>query len=294
MLFRSDMLTDGTILGYIQEYNQNNVAKAFPTQYPASQATSTPVPLVATVAPTTCVNGMKFVADLSYADNDMQTPPFIKSGTTFNKVWRIENSGTCTWTPSYRLVYAYGNLASAQMNGQPVNMPVNVAPGQAIDLSVKLTAPPQLLTYQGFWQMENATGGRFGQTIWVGITTISDLETPVLTAQPPSGNYCQITLTSPKTSITVSSAFDAIWTVKNISKADWSMESVDYKFISGTEMHEKAVYNFSETIKAGESGKIIVDMVAPTKPGIYNAKWAIVSGSKTICFLTTSVTVIAK
>jgi hypothetical protein len=142
--------------------------------------------------------------------------------------------------------------------------------------------------------MENATGGRFGQTIWVGVTTLSDLETPVLTAQPPSGNYCQITLTSPKTSITVSGAFDAIWTVKNISKSDWSMESVDYKFISGTDMHEKAVYNFSETIKAGESGKIIVDMVAPTKPGIYNAKWAIVSGSKTICFLTTSVTVIAK
>jgi hypothetical protein len=59
-------------------------------------------------------------------------------------------------------------------------------------------------------------------------------------------------------------------------------------------MHEKAIYDFPLTIKDGESGKIIVDMVAPATPGIYNTKWAIVSGSKTICYLDVSVTVVAK
>jgi hypothetical protein len=98
-------------------------------------------------------------------------------------------------------------------------------------------------TYQGFWQMENASGRRFGQTIWVGISTLSDLDKPISTEQPPvTGNCCQVSLKSPKTPNPASGSFDAIWTVKNIS---------------GTEMHEKSVYDFSQTINNSESGDII-------------------------------------
>ena len=46
--------------------------------------------------------------------------------------------------------------------------------------------------------------------------------------------------------------------------------------------------------KDGESGKIVVGMVAPSEPGSYNTTWAIVSGSKTLCLLTEIVTVTAK
>ncbi|MCG2787522.1 MAG: transporter substrate-binding domain-containing protein [Anaerolineae bacterium] len=286
-----DMLTDGTMLSLIQQYIQSDVSDVLPTPRPTNLPAATVLLPVSTATPPKCWDGMKFVADITYPDNNMKNPPFVKPGGGFVKTWRVQNTGTCTWTPKYRLVYAYGNVTGAQMNGQPVNIVGNVLPGQTIDLSVTLIAPQEALTYQGFWQIENIDARRFGQTIWVGITTQSEAETPPSTAQPPSGNYCQVTLTAPRDSVTVKSSFDAVWTVKNISGADWSSDSFDYKYISGTEMHEKAVYDFAQTVQDGESIKIIVDMLAPPTPGIYNTRWAIVSGSKTLCILALSVTV---
>jgi ABC-type amino acid transport substrate-binding protein len=285
-----EMLTDGTMLGLIQQYIQSDVTGVLPT--PVS-ATTTPVPPLPTVAPPACLDGMKYIADVTFGDNNMKNPPFVKPGERFSKVWRVQNTGSCTWTPNYRLVFAYGNLDGAQMGGQPLNLPVDVAPGQLIDLTVPLIAPVQPLTYQGFWQMENASGERFGQTIWVGISTLADQDNPVATGLP-SGKFCQVTVSAPRNSIPVKAAFDAVWTVKNVSGGDWSSDSVDYRFVSGTEMHEKNVYDFTQTIKDGVSVKIIVDMFAPNTPGIYNTKWAIVSGTKTLCVLNLTVTVVSK
>jgi ABC-type amino acid transport substrate-binding protein len=289
-----EMLTDGTILGLIQDYLQKDVNGALPTPIAINQPTATPIPPVSTAVPPVCLNGMKFITDVTLADNNMKTPPYIKPGAGFTKVWRVQNTGSCTWTTDYRLVYAYGNVAAAQMKGQPLNIPGNVVPGQSIDLSVNLIAPPALSSYQGFWQIENGSGVRFGQTIWVGITTLSDTVNPPLTVQPPAGSFCQVTVTGPKVPIVVHASFDAVWTVTNISGSDWSSGSVDYKYVSGTVMHEKPVYDFTETIKDGESGKIIVDMLAPGTPGVYNTQWAIVSGNKTLCMLSVNVTVKAK
>jgi hypothetical protein len=288
-----EMLTDGTMLSLIQEYIQSDVAGVLPTPIPTNQPTATAVPPVPTATPPACWDGMKFVADVNFDDNDMKNPPYIKPGDGFVKTWRVQNTGTCTWTSKYRLVYAYGNVTTAHMNGQPVNISGNVAPGQFVDLSVTLIAPQELLTYQGFWQTENATGRRFGQTVWVGISTLVNPENPVATGQP-YGNYCEVSLKSPKGSVTVLSNFDAIWTVKNISGTDWSSDSVDYKFISGTALHKTNAYDFTQTVKSGQSVEIVVDMLGPTTPGIYNTKWAIVSGNKTLCILNLTVTAISK
>jgi hypothetical protein len=233
---------------------------------------------------------MKFVADVSYGDNNMKNPPFVKHGEGFVKTWRVQNTGTCTWTPNYQLVFAYGNVTAAQMSGQPVNIPANVAPGQTLDLSVTLIAPYEPLTYQGFWQMENETGGRFGQTIWVAISTLADQDNPVATGQP-SGNYCTVSIAAPRSSVSVLSKFDAIWTIRNLSGYEWRTDSVDYQYIGGTKMHKQAGYDLTQTIKDGESAQIVVDMIAPDTPGLYNTTWAIASGSRTLCVLYVTVTV---
>jgi hypothetical protein len=238
---------------------------------------------------------MKFVADITYGDNNMKNPPFVNPGEVFVKTWRVQNTGSCTWTPNYRLVYAYGNVTAAQMGGQPINIPGNVASGQTIDLSVALTAPINPLTYQGFWQVQNDKGNLFGQAIWVAITTatVTTANTPAATVQP-SGDTCVATVTAPNNPIIVLSNFDTVWTVKNISGEDWLPSSVDYKFISGTKMHQKDAYDFTQTIKNGESGKIVVGMIAPGETGAYSTNWAIVSGGRTLCLLTVTVTVTPK
>ncbi len=280
-----EMLTDGTILSFIQQYIQSDI-----TELPFGQSTSIPGVTVPTLVPAACVNGMKFVADVTFADNNMTSPPFVNPGEGFVKVWRVQNTGSCTWTPSYKLVYAYGNVAAAQMSGQPLNIPANVAPGEMIDLSVALIAPVDPLTYQGFWQMESDKSQRFGQTIWVAISTLVGAASPVATVAS-STNSCVVTVTSPNGSIVVGNKFDAIWTVKNTSGKEWNSDSSDYKFVSGTKMQEKDFYDFTRTIKDGESGKIIVGMKAPGESGVYNANWAIVTGSTTLCTMSVSVTV---
>jgi hypothetical protein len=133
------------------------------------------------------------------------------------------------------------------MNGQPLNIPVNVAPGQTVDLSITLIAPKEPLTYQGFWQIENDKGERLGQTIWVAISTLADQDNPIATGQP-SGSYCVVTVTAPRNSIPVLSDFDAIWALRNISGNNWRTDSVDFKLISGTKMHKKDGYDFTQTI----------------------------------------------
>jgi hypothetical protein len=95
-----DMLTGGTILSFIQQYIQSDVDGILSTPIPPVTA----IPSVTTVVPPVCLNGMKFVADVTYGDNNMKNPPFVTPEEGFVKIWRIENTRTCTWTPNYRLV----------------------------------------------------------------------------------------------------------------------------------------------------------------------------------------------
>jgi ABC-type amino acid transport substrate-binding protein len=286
----NDMLKDGTIQRLDQEYIKSKTAGMLSTLIPAYESPATPLPPMPTTTPPICINGMKYVADVTIPDNNMKNPTFINPGAGFAKVWRLQNTGTCTWTPSYHLAYAYGNVAAAQMNGQSIPIPHNVAPGQNVDVSVNLVAPNEQMTYQGFWQMENDAGNRFGRTVWVGITTNVNQSAPVAT-NLPSGNSCEVSIESPAGSVNTNNPFDTVWIVKNKSGQDWVSDSVDYKFTGGTEMHEKAAYDLQQTIKNGESGKIVVDMTAPDKPGNYTTNWAIISGNKTYCTLGITVSV---
>src|SRR5512134_2558781 len=44
-----------------------------------------------------------FVSDVSYPDGST-----VALGSTFTKIWRIRNTGTCTWNTSYALVFVSG------------------------------------------------------------------------------------------------------------------------------------------------------------------------------------------
>lgn len=118
---------------------------------PTGEAPTSPP---ATSAPGSCTDEIRFIDDVNYPDGTEVNP-----GESFEKTWRLENDGTCTWTGAYRLVFDDGD----QM-GSPdsVSLPAAVPSGQVVDVSVELTAPDEAGAYQGFWKLQDAEGDRFG------------------------------------------------------------------------------------------------------------------------------------
>lgn len=112
----------------------------------------------------------QFVSDITAPDGSSFAP-----GATFTKTWRLMNSGTCAWTTSYNLVFAGGDPIGAPLS---VKLPVDVPPGQMVDMSVGLTAPMVSGHYKGLWKISNASGVQFGvgdsanNPFWVDINVV--------------------------------------------------------------------------------------------------------------------------
>jgi len=154
-----------------------------PTLRPPT-ATATPVPTVilptqpvaTTAAPTSSIscNAATFISDVTFPDKTV-----LSAEQSFTKVWRLKNSGTCAWSPSYTLVFVSG----AQMGGpNEVALPASVKPGETVDLTVNLIAPKDSGEYTGLWQLRAADSQTFSTSpkndpfwvkIIVGTTTMS-------------------------------------------------------------------------------------------------------------------------
>ncbi len=172
-----------------------------PTDTPLA-VTDTPlptsvVPPTPTYTPTTPCDRAKFIADVTVPDDTEFAP-----NTTFTKTWRIQNTGTCTWTTAYALVFDHGDAMSG-----PAAQPLagNVAPGQSVDISVDLKAPATPGDYIGYWKMRNAAGVLFAQ-VWVkikvkAVSTGFNLheKAPLATWQAGGPPYVTLTFGGPDT-----------------------------------------------------------------------------------------------
>lgn len=113
----------------------------------------------------------QFVSDITVPDGASFAP-----GASFTKTWRFMNAGSCTWTTAYRLVFIGGD---AMGTVTAINLPVNVPPGQMLDLSVNLTAPAAPGRYKSLWKLANASGVQFGigasgdDAFWVDINVVA-------------------------------------------------------------------------------------------------------------------------
>jgi uncharacterized protein YkwD len=147
-----------------------------------SVPTITPSPTLMPAAPSTsgtqpaCEDSASLVADVTIPDNTREDP-----GQAFLKIWRIRNTGACTWNANYTLVYSAGS----QM-GSPLTTPFQTTgPGQTLDLSVDLVAPTADGTYTGDYELHDASGQTFlvdnYKTMWVKIVVGSIAAQPAAT-----------------------------------------------------------------------------------------------------------------
>lgn len=146
---------------------------------------ATTMPVLQTPIPVSRCDAIQFLGDVTYPDGSL-----IARDSTFVKTWRIRNSGTCSWTPSYALVFASGDLMGGP---SAVALTRNVNPGETIEISVTLSAPGKNGNYRGYWKLRNASGVLFGfgaqadTSFWVDV----EVKGAEYVAYNFADNYCQ-------------------------------------------------------------------------------------------------------
>jgi hypothetical protein len=149
----------------------------------------TPQPSASPTA--TCTDKVRFVKDVTIPDNTRMDPE-----EEFEKIWRLENVGTCTWETDYSVVFDSGNIMSAPPS---TTLGSTVPPGGTIDFGIDYTAPATNGTHRGNWLLRNTNGLLFGLgtngdgPFWVQIVV-----GPTPTPQPETvynfvENYCSAT-----------------------------------------------------------------------------------------------------
>ena len=150
---------------------------SIPTDTPTKQLVVSDTPTPTSVIPdpvytptSTSVpcNRASFVQDMTIPDGTQ-----IIINESFTKTWKLKNTGSCTWTSTYALVFDSGS----QMGGPSSKVLTNsdIAPGATIDISVDLVAPNDPGTYRGNWMLKEPGGTLFGLStgaFWVEIQAV--------------------------------------------------------------------------------------------------------------------------
>jgi hypothetical protein len=101
-----------------------------------------------------CTDHVTFVTDVTYPDWTT-----VEVGQSFKKIWRLKNTGTCTWNLGYSLVFQSGVLTGTS---ERYPLPREVVPGDVVELSAHLIAPQVQGDVQSYWMIQNEDGRNFG------------------------------------------------------------------------------------------------------------------------------------
>ncbi len=159
---------------------QRPTTTAQPSPTPFVEPSSTPVLPTGTLSvtgPDGCTLQAQFIADVTIPDNRV-----MAAGAAFIKTWRVKNTGTCTWSGDYQVVFDSGQA----MNGfAPVSLSPT-SPGNMVDISINLVAPTEPGNYTGRWRLVSSNAVPFsGLTVMIIVAastpTVTLTPTPTLT-----------------------------------------------------------------------------------------------------------------
>lgn len=153
----AQLKNDGTVARLAAQYLNINFGATLPTPFPTPTFPAVPLP---TATPAVCYDNMAFIADVTIPDDTVLSP-----NQDFLKIWRFQNTGTCVWNSSYRMIFTQGD----PMNGSVVPVSGTVKPGDTFDMAINQRAPSVPGRYGGLWQMVNGQNTPFGTRVWVKI-----------------------------------------------------------------------------------------------------------------------------
>jgi hypothetical protein len=153
-----------------------------PTLTPTFRYTSTPgTPTPTGTLPTATVNGASLAVgcnNLAFVrDVNIPSGTVLAKDQVFTKTWKVENTGTCAWTPQYILVSAGGDT----LGGETMRISKTVTVGDWSELSVELQAPENPGKYTSYWRLSSGQS-MFGATLAVSIV----VKSPTATSVPPT------------------------------------------------------------------------------------------------------------
>lgn len=125
---------------------------------------STPLPTIViapTVDPQNCENNLLFITDVTIPDNT-----FITYGSTIDKQWLVENTGTCHWNAGYRVRH----LGGATLGAPEEIMLYPARAGTPATIQIIFTAPFTDGVYESAWQAYDPNGNPFGDPIYIRVT----------------------------------------------------------------------------------------------------------------------------
>ncbi len=201
-----------------------------------------------------------FVADVTVPDGTV-----IQPGESFVKTWRLRNSGTTTWTTAYTLRFVSDN----RMNGPAsVSLPRKVAPGEIVEVSVTLTAPPEAGRQRSTWKLHNAAGKPFDYMMYA--------EIQVPQSAPPVGKRSEASymadLTIPDgTVIQPGDTFVKTWRIRNSGETTWGA-GYTLAFFGDEKMGGPDSVPLPQA-KPGDVVVISVTLKAPDAAGEHRSTW---------------------
>jgi hypothetical protein len=121
----------------------------------AGLPTITPIAALATETGPLC-NDSVFVADVTYPDGTA-----VKANQRISKVWKVQNTGTCTWDRGYKLVQYSGDNMHAT-TWEIIYKKEYIEPDEIAEITVEMDAPSSSGEHGGCWRMKATDGYFFG------------------------------------------------------------------------------------------------------------------------------------
>lgn len=131
-----------------------------PTPLPPTETpTVSPAESAATQA-AVCSNNLTFLSDLTIPDGTLVAP-----GSTIDKRWEVENSGSCNWEEGYRI----NMISGSEMGAIKEQALIPARSGSRVAIRIIFTAPNEPGKYRSVWQAFDPQGNAFGDPLFIEV-----------------------------------------------------------------------------------------------------------------------------
>lgn len=130
---------------------------------PIVSVVSSPVMFESSLLPTptmACTNSLLFLADQTIPDGTEVEP-----GAILDKVWEVENNGTCNYDDRYRLKL----IGGSELGARPEQALYPARSGTRFQLYLRFIAPSESGPVRSAWQAFDPQGNPFGDPIYLEV-----------------------------------------------------------------------------------------------------------------------------